>query len=111
MADFVARVLADYAKSQFNITTTDLTFELEDKVTVVTNVMKITKVVDGSATLKLDGEQLTLLSISLNGKQLKSEEYQLITDTLAFTTTLSSFTLTIVTEINPLVNTSLVGLF
>ena len=111
MADFVARVLADYAKSQFNITTTDLTFELEDKVTVVTNVMKITKVVDGSATLKLDGEQLTLLSISLNGKQLKSEEYQLITDTLAFTTTLSSFTLTIVTEINPLENTSLEGLF
>ncbi|MFT5755645.1 MAG: aminopeptidase N [Alteromonadaceae bacterium] len=111
MADFVARVLADYTKSQFNILTTDLTFDLADKSTVVTNVMKITKTVNGSAILHLNGEHLKLLSISLNETELDETQYQLENDGLLLTTSLSSFTLTIVTEINPLENTSLEGLF
>jgi len=111
MADFVARVLADYTKSQFDILSTDLTFELEDEATIVTNVMQINKVVNGSALLKLDGEQLNLLSISLNNNKLSKEEYQLDSGALVFETTMSSFTLTIVTEVNPLENTSLEGLY
>jgi len=111
MADFVARVLADYTKSQFNILTTDLTFELADKATVVTNVMTITKTAKGSAVLQLNGEHLKLLSISLNDILLEETEYQLEDDSLQLTTQLSDFKLTIVTEINPLDNTSLEGLF
>jgi len=111
MAGFVARVLADYTKSQFNILSTDLTFELEDEATIVTNVMQISKVVSGSASLKLDGEQLNLLSISLNENKLSKEEYQLESGALVFETTMSLFTLTIVTKINPLENTSLEGLY
>jgi aminopeptidase N len=111
MANFVARILADYCISQFSITHTDLTFELSDQATLVTNVMKITKNSDESALLELSGEQLSLKSIFLDDKELISHDYQLDESSLKIHIDVSSFTLTIVTEINPVANTSLEGLF
>jgi len=111
MANFVARVLADYSVSKFSITHTDLTFELSDQATLVTNVMKITKHSNDNALLELSGEQLSLKSIFIDGKALASHEYQLDDTSLQINIGLSSFTLTIVTEINPVANTSLEGLF
>ena len=117
MSEFTARVLADYQPSEFTIESTHLTFELDETSTIVTNVMSILKaeLIDkqqkNHAILHLNGEQLRLKTILLNGKVLDRAAYQVDQQSLSVNTELSAFTLTIVTEIDPLNNSSLEGLF
>jgi aminopeptidase N len=117
MTEFAARVLADYKPSEFTIESTHLTFELDETNTVVTNVMSIskTKPIDQQqkdhAKLYLHGEQLRLKALLLNGKVLEQSAYQVDQQSLTVNTELSAFTLTIITEINPIDNSSLEGLF
>ena len=121
MAEFTARYLADYQPSLFTISTIDLTFDLSDTKTIVTSVMSVSRAGDDSGPLILDGEQLNLLSVHLNNSQLNSSEigsdelssdhYIVTENQLEIVTKEQEFTLTIVTEINPLENTSLEGLF
>lgn len=111
MTDNTARILADYQTSDFSISSIDLTFELSDSATIVTNVMKVSKVNNNSKVLVLNGEHLTLLSISLDGEVANKESYQLTNELLKIPVTQTEFTLSIVTEINPLENTALEGLF
>ena len=111
MTDFTPRVLADYRPSEFTIESTALTFELHETETLVTNVMSICKLKSGAASLSLQGEQLILKSILLNDNELNSDNYRVDEQSLTIETELDTFTLTIVTQINPLENTSLEGLF
>jgi aminopeptidase N len=110
MTDNTARILADYQTSDFSISTIDLTFELSDSATIVTNEMKISRVGDSNA-LVLNGEHLTLLSLTLDDVLLKKGDYQLTDDLLTIPVTQKAFTLIVVTEINPVKNTALEGLF
>ncbi len=117
MSEFASRVLADYRPSEFSIESTNLTFELHESQTTVTNVMSINRAASASAdqqvvaTLHLDGEQLQLKAILLNDKLLSASDYQVDQQSLRLATELSSFTLTVVTVINPIDNSSLEGLF
>ncbi|MEW6984439.1 aminopeptidase N [Colwelliaceae bacterium 6471] len=111
MTEFTARYLSDYTKPHFSIATTDLSFELSDEATIVTNVMSITRIGDAKASLVLDGEQLELVSISVNQQCVPKESYVLTDNSLELFTTENAFELTIVTQINPLKNTALEGLF
>jgi aminopeptidase N len=110
MTDNPARILADYQTSDFSISTIDLTFELSDSATIVTNEMKVSRV-GNSNELVLNGEYLTLLSLMLDGETITHENYELTDDLLIIPVTEAEFTLTVVTEINPLKNTALEGLF
>ncbi|MCO4798014.1 MAG: aminopeptidase N [Colwelliaceae bacterium] len=111
MTESTARVLADYRKSDFSISTIDLTFNLADNETIVTNEMKISRANDSNAPLVLNGEHLSLLSVSIDGQLLDEKDYQLTNELLTIPTNKSEFTLLIVTQINPLQNTALEGLF
>lgn len=105
------RFLADYRKADFNIETVDLTVELHDTHTRVTSELSIIRQGSHQEPLILDGEQLTLLSVAIDGVSLPSHQYQLNEQTLTIPTSKDVFSLTIVTEINPVENTSLEGLF
>jgi aminopeptidase N len=111
MTDLTSRYLADYQPAHFTINTIDLTFELNSQATIVTSVMSISKQGQHQQPLVLDGEQLKLLSVSVNDRQLSDDYYQLTASSLKIPCQDDEFTLTIITEVNPQENTSLEGLY
>jgi aminopeptidase N len=111
MTRSASRFLTDYRPSLFTLDTVNLTVSLDDTSTQVINEMAVTRQGDHCDALVLDGEQLTLISISINDKQLSKEQYTLTEQGLAVTTNENNFRLTIITQINPVDNTSLEGLF
>ncbi|WP_076417875.1 aminopeptidase N [Colwellia sp. UCD-KL20] len=112
MTEFTARYLSDYKATAFTISNVDLTFELEDTKTLVTNVMTVAKADSNiKESLILQGEELKLISISINGDLLSSDSYIETAAQLEINVPDDEFELTIVTQINPVKNTSLEGLF
>jgi len=112
MTEFTARYLSDYKKTAFNITTVDLTFELDNTKTHVTNVMSVKKAdTSTNERLILQGENVELLSLHINGQALTSDFYTQTDTQLEIDVPNEDFELTVVTQINPLKNTSLEGLF
>ncbi len=111
MTESTSRFLADYRPAPFSIDTVNLTVTLNDTCTQVINEMTVARVGEHQEVLTLDGEQLTLISVAIDDKQLTSEQYHITAHALVLPTQLNEFKLTIVTEINPLENTSLEGLF
>jgi len=111
MTDFTTRYLSDYQVSDFNISTVDLTFELADTTTIVTNTMAVKRTNDNAKQLVLDGEQMKLISLQINKHSLPEEHYNVSQTQLSIEVDKDEFTLTIVTEIDPENNTSLEGLF
>ena len=111
MTDFTARFLSDYQVSNFSISKVDLTFELADSSTIVTNKMTIKRENKDANKLVLDGEQLKLVSLQVNGEALANNSFQTSATQLTIDINIDEFILTIVTEIDPLNNTSLEGLF
>jgi aminopeptidase N len=111
MTDFTARYLSDFQISNFSITNVDLTFELADTSTIVTNVMRIKRENAEAKQLVLDGEQLKLISLNINQKALPESYYQASATQLTVNVNEDEFILTVVTEVDPVNNTSLEGLF
>ena len=111
MAQSTSRFLADYSPALFSLETVNLTVQLDDTHTQVTNEMIVYRQGNHHESLVLDGEQLTLKSIAINDEILDPSQYQLSPTNLSVITQEDSFKLTIVTQINPLDNTSLEGLF
>ena len=114
MTDFSPLYLADYQAPQFTIKTVNLTVELADNKTQVINQLTVQRIDNKATALVLDGEQLTLKSLSINKKEVSSSQYK-ITDTQLILSldaqTSDCFTVEIITEIDPTNNTSLEGLF
>ncbi|GAA5140536.1 aminopeptidase N [Thalassotalea piscium] len=111
MSDFTARYLKDYRPSEFTINTIDLTFELDDHKTIVTSEMSVTKKSTTANKLTLDGEQLKLIAVFYNNQALAPSDYQLNDDSLTLSIIDCESTIKIITEIDPVNNTSLEGLF
>ena len=111
MTDFKALYLADYLPPDFTIETVDLTFELSDDKTLVTSYLSIKRTGNAQANLLLNGQELTLVELALNNSPLSTDSYRVDENHLEVFTTQKSFTLTVVTEINPIANTSLEGLY
>nr|XP_010935789.1 puromycin-sensitive aminopeptidase isoform X2 [Elaeis guineensis] len=106
-------LLKDYKKPAYLFDTVDLRFQLgEDKTIVSSKIFALPRIEGVSCPLVLHGHDLKLLSIKVDGKELKKEEFQLDVRhlTLASPPT-SAFTLEIVTEMYPQNNTSLEGLY
>jgi len=106
-----SRFLSDYCPAFFTLETVNLTVELDDICTKVINEMTVSRQGEHNQALVLDGEQLTLVSVAINGKQLSADQYTLSKQNLSLKTNENDFNLTIITEINPVDNTSLEGLF
>lgn len=110
MSEFTTRYLADYQAPTFTINTVDLTFELDDNNTIVTSELAIERLTD-STELVLDGEHLTLLSVMVDGVALSAEQYRLTDNSLTLNIATPKAKVVIVTEISPIDNTALEGLF
>jgi len=66
--------LADYKAPTYEVTETHLRFELNDEFTLVNSVLKLRQ--NGSDTsFTLNGQELELLGITLDGKALGSDDY------------------------------------
>ncbi|MFQ3287895.1 MAG: aminopeptidase N, partial [Alteromonadaceae bacterium] len=111
MTDFKTLYLADYQSPNYLIKAVDLTFELSSNKTLITSVLLIERQSNEYRPLILNGEQLTLISIALNDDKMPAEHYIVNEHSLEVMTEQKSFTLTIVTEVNPEENTSLEGLY
>ncbi|MCE0846107.1 aminopeptidase N [Buttiauxella sp. A2-C1_F] len=104
-----AKYRHDYRAPDYTITDIDLTFDLDATKTLVTAISQITRQGSANAPLRLDGEDLTLVSISVNGaawEDYRQEDGALIIESLP-----EAFTLTIANEISPATNTALEGLY
>ncbi len=115
MSDSTPRFLADYRTAEYTINTVNLTITLDDTCSQVINNLSLERQGDSQAALVLNGEHLKLVSVRIDDQVLSKEQYQL-TETL-LTIPASSlpptkqFSVKITTEINPLENTALEGLF
>lgn len=104
-----AKYRQDYQAPDYTITEIDLDFNLDPVKTVVTAVSKVKRLNPQSSTLELNGEDLSLVSLEVDGKawqDYKESEGKLIIESLP-----ESFTLRIVNEISPEKNTALEGLY
>uniref|UniRef100_A0A8R7QEH9 Aminopeptidase N n=1 Tax=Triticum urartu TaxID=4572 RepID=A0A8R7QEH9_TRIUA len=105
--------LKDYKKPDYLFDTVDLEFQLGDEKTMVTSKIAVSPGNEGtSSPLALHGCDLKLLSIKINGTELKSDKYTVDPRHLTILTPPAGvFNMEIVTEIYPQLNTSLEGLY
>jgi len=106
-------LLSDYTPPEFLVETIDLEFRLAEAGTMVKNTMKIVRNPQGqeSSTLQLDGSELQLNGILLDGKEVLQSQYQIEGEQLFLQDVPKEFVLEINTEIKPQENTSLEGLY
>ncbi len=116
----------DYTPSSYRVESIDLTLELDAHATIVTAVSELARnasATDASlhltdatlhlteATLHLDGENIELLSVSIDGRELTAADYQLSSERLSIANAPDRFTLRVVNRIDPGANSELLGLF
>ncbi|HUO90400.1 MAG TPA: aminopeptidase N [Rhizomicrobium sp.] len=102
--------LKDYRAPDYRIGEVSLDFVLEPLATLVTATSKVTRT-GAAVPLVLDGEELKLRSIAIDGKALAADAYTIDKETLTLHSPPAAFTLEIVTEIAPENNTALSGLY
>ncbi|KAL4336014.1 hypothetical protein GQ457_07G008760 [Hibiscus cannabinus] len=105
--------LKDYKSPAYYFDTVDLKFSLGEEKTIVASKITVFPSAEGTfSPLVLDGEDLKLVSIKVDGKELKEGDYHLDSRHLTLPSPpQGKFTLEIDTEIQPQKNTSLEGLY
>lgn len=105
--------LKDYKLPDYYFDTVDLSFSLGEEKTIVCAKISVVPRVDGvAAPLALDGSDLKLISVKINGNELKEGDYHVDSRHLILKSPPSgNFILETVTEILPQKNTSLEGLY
>ena len=109
--------LSDYKKPEFEFEQVYLYFKLDPEKTIVNSEIKIKRIVkngDKHSALVLNGKELKLISLAINGILLNQCEFKTNNDLLKISSDKvknSTFTLNCTTEINPKSNTTLEGLY
>jgi aminopeptidase N len=104
--------LADYQAPDFLIDTVALNFDLDPAVTRVCAVLGLRRNAHAAGRpLVLQGRELALVSVSLDGISLDAGAYEVDTESLHIPVVPDEFTLEVMTEIYPQDNTSLGGLY
>lgn len=103
---------SDYRPSPFLINAVDLVFDLRDDDVRVESRLMVCRnpAAEPGQTLVLDGSA-ELLSVALDGEPLPVTAYALDDETLTIRDVPDSFTLEVVTRVDPYANTSLMGLY
>jgi aminopeptidase N len=99
----------DYTPYSHDVESVSLHFELEGSRTTVRSTLKL-RARGEERTLRLDGSELELVSIELDGRALSADEYQLCDESLTLQIP-EQCELTITTAIEPAANTALEGLY
>ena len=106
----VVHHLKDYQTPQFDIVSVFLEFDLKPENTNVTNVMQV-KNLNHASLMQLDGEDLALKSILIDGVDI-TQKCEQTAETLQIPTAgLDTFELNITTSVDPQGNTALEGLY
>ncbi len=105
--------LKDYAPPPYRIPAIDLRFELGEDSTTVHSRLRIDRAdtAPAGAPLVLDGQQLELLALALDGTPLPATRYRVDADRLTLFDPPDSFELAVTTRIRPQDNASLEGLY
>jgi aminopeptidase N len=106
--------LADYRPPEFLVDNVALAFDLDDAATRVRSRLTLRRnpaSADTSAPLVLDGEELTLLRVALNGEELGANRYLIEDGKLLIPDMPDAATLEIETRVAPKDNTMLSGLY
>jgi len=105
--------LEDYAPPPFLIDSVDLDFDIHVAYTEVRARLTTRRnsTADPAAPLRLDGEALSLQSITIDGRPLSASEYEVADRQLTIARVPSAFTLETVVRVHPRENTTLMGLF
>ncbi|MGK2943683.1 MAG: aminopeptidase N [Desulfuromonadales bacterium] len=106
--------LEDYRPPVYLVDTIDLYVELEPTCTRVRARLQVRVNPDCAelqGTLQLDGRQLQLLHVMLDGRALSADEYIVDSETLTIPGVPEQFALETLVEINPDANTALEGLY
>ncbi|XP_042024351.1 puromycin-sensitive aminopeptidase-like isoform X1 [Salvia splendens] len=105
--------LKDYKVPDYFFEKVDLNFQLGEETTLVFSKIFVLPRVEGcSAPLVLDGADLKLIVLKVNGEVVKEDDFHVDSRHLTLSSPPSGkFTLEIVTEICPQKNTSLEGLY
>ncbi|EGF30817.1 Membrane alanine aminopeptidase N [Oxalobacteraceae bacterium IMCC9480] len=101
-----------YTPPAYFVDTVDMGFDLDPVETRVTTRIQLTRnVASDDHTITLSGDELKLVNISMNGKALDEQAYQLVDGTLRIADAPDQVTLEIETALAPQHNTSLMGLY
>ncbi len=105
--------LKDYQVPNFLIHKTDLKFELSEENTRVTATLTLERnsKSEDVKPLILQGQDLELESVAINGRVIRRDDYQVTNSDLTLVNVPDSFELTCLTLIKPQENTSLEGLY
>ena len=103
--------LEDYTVPHYLVDTVDLKFELGESATVVESKLMLRRNGAHNEPLVLDGVELTLERVVLDGAILKQHEYTLDTQSLTLKDLPEHFCLEVRNVIHPEQNTSLDGLY
>jgi aminopeptidase N len=101
--------LKDYQKPHFVVESIELFFNIEKEVTTVTALQNLKR--QGTGPLLLNGEELELVSIKINGQELAKNEFEKTEETLKILNPPDQFKLEVITLTKPHLNTSLDGLY
>ena len=101
--------LKDYTPPNFKIEAVYLDFDLSPRKTRVKSKMKITRLADGP--LYLNGENIDLTSVSVDGQILPRSAYRLTQDELILQNLPESCTVEIENTLDPSANKALMGLY
>ncbi|MGB5324677.1 MAG: aminopeptidase N [Pseudomonadales bacterium] len=112
----MATYRADYTPPDYLVESVRLAIDLYEGRTTVSNTMRIVRNPRSgheakSSPLRLDGEQLELLAVELDGKVLAEADYEVDECSLTILRTPENFELRVVCEINPATNLALEGLY
>lgn len=103
--------LSDYKAPDYLVETIDLVLHLDNTKTLVQSKMKMKRNTTEAAPLVLNGEELTLIEVKINGEKISNYNYSTDTQLLTIPGVPAEFTLEIENEINPEANKTLDGLY
>lgn len=103
--------LKDYQPPRYRMPHVELVFDLQERATRVTSRFRVERQGNHRQPLVLDGRDLRLLSVSVDGQALDSSGYRQTGESLTLPLKGGAHDVEIVTEINPAANTQLMGLY
>lgn len=102
--------LKDYKGPAFSVDSINLDFVINEDFCRVVAKSKMNRTEEG-AELRLNGVELKLVSVKIDGTPLKADQYQITEEELIIPSTPKKFELEVETELQPQNNTSLEGLY
>ncbi|MGB6231190.1 MAG: aminopeptidase N, partial [Litorimonas sp.] len=101
--------LSEYTPYNFDLEESRFDVRLDPNKTEVRSLLKMTRTAPGP--LELDGEAIDLVSVELDGRELKRSEYRLTQDKLILDDVPDRFVLNVTSTCDPSANTTLMGLY